>query len=269
MKPSQNNYVLDVGTQDQERLAILDEVIGKTSRQLLLQAGLSSGKTVLEVGCGTGNMTRFIAEQVGAHGQVTAVDVSGEQIDIAKKNVSELKQITFVQASIFDLPVKPQFDFVYCRFIIMHLPNPANTIKHLLSFLKPGGKIICEEATNRVTCCYPQNIFYQQSRDLLLMLGDKKGLDFNVGEKLYSIFYDLKLTDITAHFIQPVLHSERQKRLISLLASSLKQQFLSNNLISETEIDKLIKELNSFIQDDHYFVSFSRTTQICGTKIEC
>ena len=41
---------------------------------------------VLAVGCGTGNMTKWIAKQVGDNGNVTAVDISHEQVKIAEQN---------------------------------------------------------------------------------------------------------------------------------------------------------------------------------------
>ena len=57
-----NSYILAVGKKDEERLSIVNELFGETSRALLLKAGLSSGMHVLEIGCGTGNMTGWIAK---------------------------------------------------------------------------------------------------------------------------------------------------------------------------------------------------------------
>lgn len=266
MKPHQYNYILDVGKQDEQRLGLLDEAIGAGSRQLLLEAGLSAGKQVLEMGCGTGNMTRFIAEQVGESGRVTAVDISHEQLTIAKKNCGGLKQITFIESAIFDLKELPQFDFIYCRFIVIHLPKPAEALQFMLRFLKPGGKIVCEEATNRVFCCYPYSSLYQKSRELLLMLADRKNLDFDFGEKLYGVFHDLKLKNIFVKFTQPIFTSKKLKKIIPLLMSSLKSQFIANNFITENEINTFIDELYHFIEDDRYLISFPRTTQIYGSK---
>lgn len=60
MNPQNNNtYVLGFGEQGQERLAILNELFESTSRDLLLKAGLTQGKKILEIGCGTGNMTSW------------------------------------------------------------------------------------------------------------------------------------------------------------------------------------------------------------------
>ena len=46
----------------------------------------------------------------------------------------------------------------------------------------------------------------------------------------------------------------------------MKNQYVENNLITETEIEQLISDINAFVQNDDYLVSFVRTTQIYGKK---
>ena len=135
----------------------MNQLFQKTSRNLLLQAGLTKGNHVLEVGCGTGEMTCWIAEQVGNAGRVYAVDISIEQIEITKQQakISGVNNITFINSSVFDLCGLPPFDFIYSRFIIMHLHEPYVALQTMLRFLKRGGHIICEEALNAVTCWWP------------------------------------------------------------------------------------------------------------------
>ncbi len=266
MQLNSNNYILGVGEQGKERLTILNELFKKTSRNLLLQAGLTKGNHVLEIGCGTGEMTCWIAEQVGNAGRVYAVDISIEQIEIAKRQakINGVDNITFINSSVFDLCDLPLFDFIYSRFIIMHLHEPYVALQTMLRFLKSSGHIICEEASNAVTCCYPPSPTFQKHRQLLRSLGEKKGFDFNLGEKIYSYFRDLNLQNIFVNFVQPILQTKRQKLIIPLLVTEVKNNYINNQLVTENEIDQLLKELYEFIEDDKYLVSFARTTQIYG-----
>lgn len=93
------------------------------------------GKTVLECGCGVGPDTEALLS-FGA--KVLSVDLAG--LDIAKRNIGDNPNAQFVQASIMDLPLKPQsFDIVYCHRVIQHTPDPEQTLRHILDFVKPEG----------------------------------------------------------------------------------------------------------------------------------
>jgi ubiquinone/menaquinone biosynthesis C-methylase UbiE len=261
------SYLLQVGDAGKERLGILNEIFSESSYQLLHWAGITQGSTVLEIGCGTGNMTCWIAQQVGSEGYMYAADISDEQIAIAKQQAKErrLQNITFIHHSVFDLTDLPKVDFVYARFVIMHLSEPLRALEGLRQFLKPGGRLICEEASNSAAYCYPASLAFQKTRQLLLALFQKKGIDFDLGEKIYSYFHDLKFKNIFTRFVQPIYQNKAQKRIILLLMLEIKQHYIDNGLATEEEINELIKELTTFIEDDRYLVSFPRTTQIYGS----
>lgn len=202
-------------------------------------------------------------------GSVYAVDISAEQINIAEKHASEkgLTNIKFLTRSIFELSDLLLFDMIYTRFVIMHLDKPYQALQSMQNLLKSGGYMVCEEAANAVTCCYPISPAFKKCRKLLMALGEIKGLDFNLGEKLYSYFYDLKLKNIFVNFVQPILRTKHLKQAVPLLMKEIKQNCINNNLASEVEIDQLINDLNVFANDERTLVSFSRTTQIYGQKL--
>ena len=90
-----NEYVLQVGEQGFDRLKFLNGIFGEHSRNFLIRAGLKAGASVLELGCGTGSMTAWLAGAVGEAGSVIAVDASKEQIEIAKRAVENSNALTF------------------------------------------------------------------------------------------------------------------------------------------------------------------------------
>lgn len=97
-----------------------------------------AGKLVLDVGCGSG---RF-AEIALAHGaRVVAMDLSSA-VDACKKNLSPNPSLDVVQASIYELPFKPEsFDFVYSIGVIQHTPDPRRSVLEICRMVKPGGRI--------------------------------------------------------------------------------------------------------------------------------
>lgn len=261
----ENSYVIGVGKDDEERLSLLNELFGKTSKDLLLKAGLKPGQRVLEVGCGTGNMTKWIAKQLGCNGHLTAVDISHEQVKIAQENCSESNNVTFITSSIFDVKKEKQFDLVYSRFLIMHLQNPLEGLQHLTRLLKPNGILVSEEATNSVTACYPESPIFRKYRELVMALFQKNNIDFDIGEKLYAYFLRLKLENIHVNFVQPI-YKQHQKKIMMLLMNELKYRYIELGIATENEMQTFINDLFNFIKDDKFLTSFARTTQIFGSK---
>ena len=95
------------------------------------------GKRVLECGCGAGPDTEILL-RLGA--DVLATDLAG--VDVAQRNVGAGQRVQFVQASITDLPLKKQsFDIVFCHRVLQHTPEPENTLRHILQFVKPDGTV--------------------------------------------------------------------------------------------------------------------------------
>ncbi len=262
-----DSYVLKVGAQGRQRLDILNKIFSPTSKLLLQRAGLKPGNNVLEVGCGTGNVTCLLAQQVGEKGSVYAVDISGEQIALAKEKMAQLKinNVQFIESSVLDLnELAHDFDMVYGRFILMHLPEPVRALAHLKTFLKPGGTMAFEEGTNAVIACYPANEAFLTFRRWFMELSAKKNLDFNFGEKVYGYFRDLELHSIHTNFVQPIYQKQEEKLAIPLVVEELKSSFVKYDIASEDTVNKLIQQLHHFTADDQYLVSFPRITQIFG-----
>ena len=87
-------YMLGRGIKGSERLIIQQEVLGGNSKSLLLKAGLKAGMNVLEVGCGIGLMTPFISEHIRSGGNLTAIDISDDQLKLAKDYCENEKRIS-------------------------------------------------------------------------------------------------------------------------------------------------------------------------------
>src|SRR5947208_1242084 len=83
-----DRYVLATGAGGAYRLRLVDEVHGADTRAFLLRAGLRPGMRVADVGCGTGTVACWMAEQVGPDGSVVGIDVSEGQIQQARVNAA-------------------------------------------------------------------------------------------------------------------------------------------------------------------------------------
>lgn len=99
------------------------------------------GKTLLEVGSGSGRFTELL---VDAGTLVHSVDLS-VAVEANKENIGDKENFIIAQASVYELPFpKASFDFVLCIGVIQHTPSPEKTISALWEMVAPGGKIIMD-----------------------------------------------------------------------------------------------------------------------------
>jgi SAM-dependent methyltransferase len=96
---------------------------------------------VLEIGCGTGRMTRPLGE---VFGEVYAVDVSGEMIAKAKHDLADRPNIHLFQNNGVDLDVLGdiQIDFAFSYIVFQHIQSRAviyNYVREVHRLLRPGG----------------------------------------------------------------------------------------------------------------------------------
>ena len=82
-------------------------------------------KKVLEVGCGTGQLSIFFS--LGTNNEVVGLDPTIQSLELAKNftKKNEITNIEFVNADIFDdVLVEDYFDFVWCNGVLHHTKDP-------------------------------------------------------------------------------------------------------------------------------------------------
>ncbi len=103
-------------------------------------ACLGPGNRVLDVACGTGALTRMVAERVKPGGSVVGLDLNTGMLSVAAKRSPEIQ---WQQGSADALPFQAGvFDAVVCQFGLMFFPDPQAAIREMLRVLAPGGRLV-------------------------------------------------------------------------------------------------------------------------------
>ncbi|MCL7461600.1 methyltransferase domain-containing protein [Pseudomonas sp. NW5] len=112
---------------------------------------LLDGCRVLDLGCGTGRDCYVLAQLVGAQGQVLGVDMTAEQLAVAKAHLDEHAErfgyanVAFRQGYIEDLAAlglaDASFDVIVSNCVINLSPDKDSVLREAYRLLKPGGEL--------------------------------------------------------------------------------------------------------------------------------
>ena len=114
--------------------------------RILDNAGVRSGVRVLDVACGTGVLIPDYLQRGAA--QVTAIDISPEMARIAREKFPQ-ENVTVLCGDIETVPLPQPFDCCMVYNAFPHFPDPARLIAHLVTLLKPGGRLSIAHGMSR------------------------------------------------------------------------------------------------------------------------
>lgn len=115
--------------------------------EFLIKKYKINGKSILEVGCGTGNHTILLKKQ-GFN--IIGIDLNKEMLTIAKRKI---KSANFIEGDMKKFKLKKRFDIIICLFSTMHYnlnyADLEKTIRNFHRHLKPNGLLIFDMGFNK------------------------------------------------------------------------------------------------------------------------
>lgn len=112
---------------------------------------VQEGWKVLELCCGTGAQTTYLAEKVGPKGHIWALDISAEALEHIDKTLGQQyhNRITTMEINLDDFAgqlanrglVAPCFDLIFCSYGLYYCSNIQKTLAEIERWLRPNGKI--------------------------------------------------------------------------------------------------------------------------------
>jgi SAM-dependent methyltransferase len=101
------------------------------------------GARVVDIGCGMGDLTRDLAELVGAEGSATGIDGAARFVEYAAQSSAEAKiaNVRFFRADVESEPLEGPYDVAYSRFGTMFFANPLAAFQNIRSALATSAKL--------------------------------------------------------------------------------------------------------------------------------
>lgn len=131
-----------VGTDWVALQGVMDASFQPVLDLVLARAGLRSGQSVLDVGCGAGTSSLQAADLVGPEGTVVGADISGTLLARANTLAEGKPNVSFVNADAQTHAFAPQsFDHLISRFGVMFFADSVAAFSNMARALRPGAKV--------------------------------------------------------------------------------------------------------------------------------
>ena len=115
-------------------------------RRVIASLELKPGARVLDAGCGTGEVLRWLADEVGPDGAIVGIDLAAAHATTARTNAPSTALV--LQADLLKAPLRSEsLDLIWCMNTINHLHDPVAGARLLASLLRPAGRIaLCQSS---------------------------------------------------------------------------------------------------------------------------
>ncbi len=268
-KPKENEYVLEVGKKGEERLELQDRLLKDHTMMHLNMAKFSKKEIVYDLGCGPGHGTVDLAKQAG---QVYGVDVSEEQIALAKERVSRagLKNVEFLQGDIRtlkDYPHEGNVDVVYMRCVLAHVNNPREVIEVVKRLLKPGGRILSTEPIIRTFWEPSQHWVFRAWRELGKKVEALLKTDYDIGERLPTLFEKKDFSVEKYSVFQQGIDVATMKKLFALDIKEGPTKAVKLGAITQEEVGSWEKTIGEWDDTDPSYFHLPRFASVVAKKL--
>ena len=260
------DFAVFVSAAEHQRLLDQHKALVSIVKGRILHAPITSPRAILDVGCGTGVITRFFASRYpSAH--VTGVDlcpVPAEAADTAQPNLA------FINGNFRELVGRDRrlqygtIDLAYSRLLWCGMTDWPGYVREMFAMLRPGGWAEFGD--------YVEDVFYDDDRRgcprrdwewlrALRTAGSRKGLDLDCGTNITRYMQDAGFVDIRRWEYQvPIWRDDSRPETKQMAEHMIDDRWglywhmlpkmLEDMNYSEKKIDKLRREMRHDMREE-------------------
>lgn len=233
------SYLLGDTDRELARLIRQAALFSEFTEDVFRRAGIGRGMRVLDVGCGVGDVSMIAAALVGPEGSVLGIDRSPAALETARERVASqgFANVRFEQADLNTI-ADGGFDAVIGRFILIHLPDPAASLRALARLLRPNGVLAFVEMDISVANSVPRTDLYTRCLNLITTVYRRGGMEPDMGSRLHAEFRAAGLDPSITGDCR--VEAGTQSHAYDYLADSLRSllpSMVQLGLATETEMD--------------------------------
>ncbi len=225
----------------------------QVKKTILAMMDLHAGGSVADIGCGTGEDVRALADHVGPRGHVVGVDLSATMIKTARQRLGKNKiGIDFVQGDVQSLGfADASFDATRAERLLQHTPDVDAALREIVRVTKRGGRIVIWEGDLDLFVIDAPD--HETSRFMQRFVCDsfRNGA---IGHELYRRFIESRLVDVRSiplvgHFTDLALIESA----FNLTASV--ERAIGQNLLERDRAQRWLESLRSADSAGRFFTA--------------
>ncbi|MBE5459759.1 class I SAM-dependent methyltransferase [Mycobacteroides abscessus] len=261
-------YALHVGDADAERLRLLGQFYDPSSAAFLESAGVAPGDSIIDVGCGHGGVSERMARLVGETGTVYALDASADQLQIARKTLVRHANVTFINSALEDDPLAGhQVNWVYSRFLLMHVADLQRALEAMAAMLTDDGALLLEIADVGNTRFQPSHPDSDHWRHWWYALGKARGLCVDVADTIAETLDAVGFRIERRDRVQPITSSRAAKLLHALGVEQCVPAFLAEVNAPAAHVEAQRRYLAAALDDPDVTIALYDNTQYIARRM--
>jgi SAM-dependent methyltransferase len=261
------SYSMRLGDADAQRLALLGHFYDPASSAFLEAAGVGPGDSVVDLGCGHGGVTGRIASRVGDDGRVYAVDISADQLGIARTTLANHHNITFVHANLEDDPLDGQrVDWVYSRFLLMHVTHLDHALTAMADMLTDDGALLLEIADVGSLAFSPADPDSELWKPWWYDLGRARGLSFDIADRIAEALHNAGFAIHRRDRHQPIASTTQAKLVHTLGFEQCTNAYLREIGAPPDQIETHRRYLDRALHDPAVTIALFENTQYLARR---
>ena len=210
--------------------------------------------SVLDVGCGTGEITARLAEKF-PHASFLGIDLEEAHLARAAQRCASFgSRVRFEKADALALPyADATFDLVVSRHVIQAIPDAARALSEMRRVLRPGGRLHVIAEDYGMLWCHPTELdsdgFWQR---LPPRYAAAVGCDLHVGRKTFTLLHDLGMADIRVDYVVvDTLRVEREifARIWEAWREGYTDALVEHSGVTREEIERRWDEMIACVRD--------------------
>ncbi|WP_017259599.1 methyltransferase domain-containing protein [Pedobacter arcticus] len=215
---------------------------------------LTKGLKVLDIGCGTGAISKGIAEIVGPGGSVIGIDHTQAFINSGTETYQSCKNLKLIHADLFSFEPEEKFDLIVSARVLQWLNNPTEALIKIKTMLKPGGAVSILDYNHSFLKWHPSPPkSMQKFYDVFLKWRADSGLDNTMANNLPKHlngagFKSVEVIDADETYTRGENNFKAKVGIWSMVAGA--SQTEDEGYISHADRILAIEEYNNWVDDD-------------------
>lgn len=159
---------------------------------------LRAGQSLLDVGCGPGNITMDLAARI-APGAVRGIDAAADAIEAANQVNDRPGQVSFAVDDVYALAAAANsFDVVHAHQVLQHLSNPVGALREMRRVVAPDGVVAARDADYSCFSWAPLDPLLTRWNELYHALAHRNQAEPDAGRFLLGWAQRAGFTDVVA-----------------------------------------------------------------------